>query len=736
MITNGTKGSEDGTITLRTAQNTVTEERYATITVAAGTLTRQVTVTQAAAAPMLNVDKTAIDATVAANSYPINVTSNLTWTAAVNSAATWCTLTNANATTGNGTVTVNVAENPTVETRTATVTLTSGTLTEAVVVTQGAAAPTLEVDKTTIDAAVAANSYPINVTSNLTWTATVSSDASWCTLTNAEASGNGTVTVGVAENPTIEVRTATVTVTSGTLTKAVAVTQGAAAPTLEVDKTTIDAAVAANSYPIGVTSNLTWTATVSSDASWCTLTNANASGNGTVTVNVAENPTIEVRTATVTVTSGTLTKAVAVTQGAAAPTLEVDKTTIDAAVAANSYPINVTSNLTWSAAVSSAATWCTLTNDNATGNGTVTVNVVENILFTTRSTTVTLTSGTLTKTVTVTQAAVAPVLEVDKTDIQAAATAAAYPVGVTSNLTWMATVNSGATWCTLTNDNATGNGTVTVNVTSNTVTVSRSATVTVKSGSLTQTVAVTQYAASPTLNVDKTAIQAIATAAAYTIGVTSNTTWTATINSGSTWCTLNNTNPSGNGTVMVNVAENKVVATRAATVTVRSGTLTKTVAVSQAALTLPPYAASTQTWTFGTQMWSDVINLPDCNKKSYDKYVPDCRNQIGTHPDETFYNWPYMTENANSLCPSPWRVPSKNDVLTLSDNASGALLRELWGKRSGVWNPPWMTPTCCYLWSISTDCHPTGHCTLSYEGDTPGLGDWTSADALMVRCVR
>ena len=311
------------------------------------------------------------------------------------------------------------------------------------------AAATLTVAPASIDAGATAGSYTLTVTSNTAWTATVEDAAAhgWCVIINgARGSENGSITLQTAQNTVVEERYATITVAAGTLTRQVTVTQAAAAPVLEVDKTTIPAAIAAATYSIGVTSNLTWAAAVNSGATWCTLANANATGNGTVTVQVAENPTIETRAATVTVTSGTLTRQVAVTQSSAAPALAVDKTTIPAAIAAATYSIGVTSNSTWTATVNSGATWCTVSPASGSGDGTVNVSVTANSIMASRSATVTFTSGTLTHTTTVTQAAGDPTLSIDNTTIAAAKTAVSYPVAVTSNSTWTAAVNAAATW--------------------------------------------------------------------------------------------------------------------------------------------------------------------------------------------------------------------------------------------------------------------------------------------------
>jgi uncharacterized protein (TIGR02145 family) len=113
------------------------DERVATVTFTAGTLSKTVAVTQESAVATLVVSPAAIDAVANAGSYTITITSNAPWTAAAN--ADWLTLAPA-AGEGNGTIAVSVAANLVQETRTATITVAAGTLTQTVTVTQAAAA--------------------------------------------------------------------------------------------------------------------------------------------------------------------------------------------------------------------------------------------------------------------------------------------------------------------------------------------------------------------------------------------------------------------------------------------------------------------------------------------------------------------------------------------------------------------------------------------------------------------
>ncbi|GHT48013.1 hypothetical protein AGMMS49965_26250 [Bacteroidia bacterium] len=173
--------------------------------------------------------------------------------------------------------------------------------------------PTFLVDKPTIEATAAAETHSITVTSSTTWKVEVTSGDDWCSLTN-DAVGTAVVVVHVKENTTINIRTATITFTAGTATIRVPVTQEAGEATLLVDKPDIMVAATAGRDSFVVTSNTAWTAEVSSDTEWCTVSPTSNTGDGIITVNVEENFDKSIRSATITITAGILTKQVTVTQ--------------------------------------------------------------------------------------------------------------------------------------------------------------------------------------------------------------------------------------------------------------------------------------------------------------------------------------------------------------------------------------------------------------------------------------
>jgi hypothetical protein len=97
-------------------------------------------------------------------------------------------------------------------------------------------------------------------------------------------------------------------------------------------------------------------------------------------------------------------------------------------------------------------------------------------------------------------------------------------------------------------------------------------------------------------------------------------------------------------------------------------------------VTTPPYAASTMTWTFGEQTWSDVIHCPECNKETFKcSYTdPQCCNYTENGKTRCYYNWPYVATNATTLCPSPWRVPTESDFWILVSNTTYSTLHSAW----------------------------------------------------------
>ncbi|HEX2934066.1 MAG TPA: leucine-rich repeat protein [Bacteroidales bacterium] len=329
----------NGTLTFTAAVNPLILSRTATVTVSAtGATSQSITVTQQAASGIatLGVSTTTANIGAAANStVSMDVSSNTAWTTSSNQ--TWLTI-NPVSGTGNSSLTFTVTANPTVSTRSATVTVSAtGVNSQTVTVTQTGVPPTLSLLTPAISLAAGTGStsikYTFSVKSNTDWTA--SSNQTWLTVSPASATGNDLLTVSADPNPNMVTRSATVTVSAtGGISQTVTVTQDAAAVTLSFSATTATIERATNSTAtVDVTSNTTWSA--SSNETWLTVSPTSATGNGTLTFTANANPTTDTRMATVTISAtGCTSQTITVTQDAALGTGAI---TLSVAVPADGY---------------------------------------------------------------------------------------------------------------------------------------------------------------------------------------------------------------------------------------------------------------------------------------------------------------------------------------------------------------------------------------------------------------
>ena len=579
-VPSGATGNGTLTCTSTLANPTITTRSAIVTLKATGVSDKIVTVTQEAGDATLSVSAITANVTKTANSSAIiDITSNTTWTAT--SDQTWLTATSG--ATGNGTLTCTAAANPTINIRTAIVTLkATGASDKIVTVTQEAGDATLLVSSTTANVTKTANSSAIiDITSNSTWTAT--SDQTWLTATSG-ATGNGTLTCTATANPTIIIRTAIVTLkATGASDKIVTVTQEAGDATLSVSANTASVAKTANSsVNIDITSNTTWTSI--SDQSWLTVA-AGGTGNSTLTFTaITTNPVITTRIAKVTIkATGTVDQVVTVTQAVGDATLSVSATTANIGNMANiTSRVNIISNSPCSA--SSDQSWL-LVKSSGKGDYSLPFYAVSaNPLATTRQAIITITTvGAADKTITVTQAGADPTLEVSANTANVAKTSSANAtLKVTSNTTW--TTSSNQTWLSVT-PGTTGNATVTFTTfAANPTITSRNAIVTFKAtGTTDKIVTITQASGDTTLTVSASTASVLKSANSSTsINVVSNASWTAT--SDQNWLTIT-TDATGDATLSITAnTTNPTIYSRAATVTVKAtGAADKTITVTQAA---------------------------------------------------------------------------------------------------------------------------------------------------------
>jgi hypothetical protein len=163
-----------------------------------------------------------------------------------------------------------------------------------------------------------------------------------------------------------------------------------------------------------------------------------------------------------------------------------------------------------------------------------------------------------------------------------------------------------------------------------------------------------------------------------------------------------------------------------------------TITVNAASVIDPPYAASAQTWSFGGLTWSDVIQVPECDKTTMIVSVttPDCRSHTEGGRTFYYYNWRYVYEHKLDMCAEPWRVPGYYEgPLAIGDAPSSivpewALGGQAYGttiSNVGVLGAYWPIGICCQNENLAYGLWISGVRLTDYLN---------SADGLQVRCVK
>jgi hypothetical protein len=298
--------------------------RTATITITgtdAGltTVTETITITQTNA--YLNVVETNLTVLASAGSKTITVDANIAWTADVDPADDWITLTPS---AGNLLIAF-TSYSGDGDPRTATITITGtgySSISKKITVTQYEGYFTEANSNLTV--LPSAGTKDVTVSANFAWTATAASTGNWLTATGNPEEGKLTIGFG-AYSGDGEPRTGTITISYYFAQATITVTQYA--PSIGVPAT-LSLGSSAGTQTVTVTANIAWAANVESD--WLTITEDedNGEGDGTFTITFAANTaatTTSARSATITVSAtdeglGVTPQTITVTQAGATVT--------------------------------------------------------------------------------------------------------------------------------------------------------------------------------------------------------------------------------------------------------------------------------------------------------------------------------------------------------------------------------------------------------------------------------
>jgi hypothetical protein len=348
----------------------------------------------------------------------------------------------------------------------------------------------------------------------LNWNA--AAPAAW--LTVGPASGQGTGTIALITNAgglAIGTYNTTISLTAAGATSVIipvnlTVEAPSLPPMISASPTTLSfTAVQGGSNPSSQTvsiSNagggvLAWSANES--ASWLGISPASGTGNGPISV-TATPGSLAVGTYNTLVTinapnSAPVSIPISLTVTAPVATVVLSPvslafTGIQGGANPVAQAVTVNANGNWTA--SSSAPWLTLSPSSGNGNGSIATHIaLSSAVVGTNNATITVTSGGVARTASVTLTVSAASLtaspnSVAYTATQGAANPSAQTIAISSNSTW--TVSDGASWLSLSPTSGSNNGTITASVNTATATQgNNSTTITVKSAGITRTVNVT-----------------------------------------------------------------------------------------------------------------------------------------------------------------------------------------------------------------------------------------------------
>ncbi len=336
-----------------------------------------------------------------------------------------------------------------------------------------------------------AASFTISVSTNVDYQ--VASNVDWITATVSGTTNASSVTFDVKANEGATAREGIITFTSsdGSMVRTVTVTQaGKEIPQLDISPAMFTLTSEEVSIEVAVEANVKYT--VSSSAVWLVSPVSGLTESNSLTFDVAANEETSVREATLTFTSedGSITRTVTVTQaGKEAVSLSVSPTSFNLSNEATSVNVSIEANTKYT--VSSSAVWLVSPVSGLTESNSLTFDVAANEETSVREATLTFTSedGSITRTVTVTQAGEELYLNVTPLRIDASAEGGTYPLTISTNAGEPNVNLNGNAWMSLQNGN--------IVIAANADRAERKGNITVTAGELSRTIEVVQAGKQP-----------------------------------------------------------------------------------------------------------------------------------------------------------------------------------------------------------------------------------------------
>ena len=467
----GPNTSGNGAVTFQVAANATTAARTGSLTVAGKTVNvNQVGTCDVTLAP------TGVSAAAAASTGLVGVATGATCPWSATSSAAWLTVTSGGSGTGNGTVGYSMTAN-TGAARTAS--LTIGGRQFSVQQAAPGCSVSLSPTNTALTPGIAFRGITVTAGAGCAWTTT--NTASWITITSgASGTGNGSVFFNVAANNTSAERTATLTIGGQQAT----VTQAGQGCAITLSPVSVTVAATGSSASVTVAGSIACSWTATSSVQWISITaGGSGTGNGTIQYTVAPNTSTTERSGVITVAGRTFSVTQAATTAAPQcnPSLSSNGMSIPASALNISVGVTVTAGCQWTA--SSTVPWISVAapaGGQGQGPGNVGLAIAQNPGTSSRVGTANVAGRTFQ----VTQAGACQ-YSVTPTTVSLGSAAGAAGISVTAGVGCEWTAQSSMPWITLNSSSGTGGGTVGLNVSANTTSSARSATLTIAGATVT-----------------------------------------------------------------------------------------------------------------------------------------------------------------------------------------------------------------------------------------------------------
>jgi len=375
----------------------------------------------------------------------------------------------------------------------------------------------------------------ITLKSNGDWTLNCAEE--WLTVSPKSGNGDATITLVAASNTTDETRSAEITATTKDNTASMKVTQVAMEYYLSATPEAITCPSEGGEFTVAVSSNIEWTVVT---PQWITSSLASGANDGTFTLTIEPLGDEVAGDRQGEVFIGNLTSVstrIAVVQ-VADPVLPITVLPVDLTFVCTgeTKTVEVETEDHWTA--TTEVDWVILSPTDGDGNAQVNVTLGENPIYTDRQAVVTFTTAAgLTATLHIRQEASPDphFLEVEPTSFEFGKDGGEQSFTIGCDTDWE--ISFGVDWLTTTPQSGTGNATITMTVSANTIEEPRSAQVFVKSGLLVEEIIVDQEAGDEPLmaSFEPETVVVDYTGGFVNVNLTSNTTWNLVA---SEWITL------------------------------------------------------------------------------------------------------------------------------------------------------------------------------------------------------